>query len=358
MRMLAAGLALLLLAVGLAEYARRHPTAAADAALAGAAVTARPPDPLLATEAAPADQGAGDAAAWAGLLEVPAGPTPRGFTAVAQGRFAARQLRGGFGAVLFLADIPQASALVRAAGGEAARVVAARVGHVTALHLDGSTAFFAEGGTVLSTGARGGEPVTVRVRFARAVVTSLWAVGDTVYVTLRPAAQPEGSEEATGAVARVESDGQVSLVAGAQVSPRAVTADGTEVYWVAGASPAVWRAPRDGSFAAKVAGEAAGPLALDGDGLLFRGTDEALWRVPRAGGAPVAVAPPGVRDFLAVSGLVRFTTSAGVFEVTAGSAPRELLATPAAPLGLTVAGTSLYVLTAPQPGSAAVLLKE
>jgi hypothetical protein len=338
--MLAAGLVLLLLAVGLAEYARRHPLSHEAAVSAGAVST-----PLLDTEAAGTDDGAAPPGAWPGWLSSGGGAGPAGFVTVVQGPFSGRLLQGGFGAVLFVADAAGASALVRAAAGEGARLVAARKARVTALYLDGSAAFFAEGGVVLSTGARGDEPVVVRARFTRAVVTSLAAVGDTVYVTLRPKGAPEDSDEATGAVARIEHDGQVALVAGNQVSPRAVAADGKDVLWIAGAPPTLWRSPRGAAYASKVASDAAGPLALDGDGVLYRGAAGGLWRVPRAGGTSTEVVASSVQDFLALSGLTRFTTSGGVFEVTAGEAPRSLLATTSAPAGLALAGTSLYVLT-------------
>jgi hypothetical protein len=351
--MLAAGLVLLLLAVGLSEYSRRHPRARSeDAAPVAAAVTAA--SPLLEAEAPRADDGAGAPEAVAALLESKGGTAAPGFSPVVHGAFAARQLRSAFGAVLFLADVGGGSALVRAAAGEGARVVAARKARVDALYLDGSAAFFAQGGVVLSTGARGDEPVEVRVRFKRAVVTSLAAVGDTVYVALQPAGQSEASDEATGAVARVERDGQVALVAAKQVRPRALVADGKDVFWVAGRAPALWRSPRDGSYASQLAPDAEGPVAIDGDGLLYRGADGGLWRVPRAGGAPVVVAPPGVKDFVAMSGLVRFTTAAGLLEVTPGAEPRSLLATTAAPLGVALAGASLYVLTG-APGATALL---
>jgi hypothetical protein len=348
MRTLAAGLVLLILAIGLSEYARRHPRGPEEVA-AGAAA---PANPLLETLAPAPDDGAASPEAFGALLAT-GGTAAPGFVPVVHGAFAARRLVGGFGAVLFLVDAAGGTALVRAAVGEGGRVVAARKAKVGALHLDGSLAFFAQGSAVLSIGARGGEPVEVRARFKQARVSSLCAGGDTVFVTLRPVSDAD-ADGPTGAVARIERDGQVSLVAGQQTAPGAVACDAKDVFWVAGG--ALWRAPRDGSYASRVAGDAAGPLVLDGDALLFLGTDGGLRRVARAGGAPVAVAPAPVRDFVSVSGLVRYTTDQGLFEVTPGAEPRSLLAAEGGAQGVAVAGTSLYLL-AGTPGATSLLAR-
>lgn len=351
MRFLIAGLALVLLAIGLAEYDRRHPQKKNEGVEA-ATTPGKPALPakvqaLLETTSAPSDSPA-PAEPFAQLLTPPAqGTALEGFTSVVTGDFAARELRGGFGAALFVLDAHGGSAVVRAVLGESPKVIAARTARITTLQVDGSTAFFAEGGRVLSVSARGEEPPTVRVSFSSAVVTSLAPVGDTVYVALRPAAATDESSD--WVVARVDADGSVTLVSADQQRPRALVADGKDVFWVAGS--ALWRASADASFSSKVADDAEGPLALDGDGVVLRHQGE-LRRVGRAGGKAVALAKAEVSMLSASSELVRYLTPEGLFEVTAGAEPTKLLAAPGAPLGVALGGTSLYVLFSTGHGSA------
>ncbi len=344
MRFLLVGLALLALAVGLTEYDRRHPPAASDAPEHGPA--AKPELPasvktLLAT-ASPAPDVPGPAAL---VQEVqsklkPANAVVGGFTTVMTADLPARELRGGFGAVLFVVDLNGASAIVRAVAGESPKVVAARTGRVTAMQVDGSTVFFAEGGRVLSMSARGDEAPVVRVAFTGAKVTSLAPSGDTVFVTLMPVGpDPEG------VVAKVESGGTVSLIASEQLTPHAVVADGKDVFWLAGASSSLFRAPVDGSFTSRLVEGAEGPLALDGDALVV-GAGGELKRTSRAGGTPVVLAKGPVEAISASSGLVRYLANGGVYEVTAGAEPTELLKTNGTPTGVALGGTSLYVLVA------------
>jgi hypothetical protein len=351
MRFLIVGLVLVSLAIGLSEYARRHPASPAEAEASAAAAAARSRSPLLETEAPTAESPAA-IEPFAKLLEAPGEvPAQAGFEPVLRGPLSARALRGGFGAVLFVVDDKGSSAIVRAVAGEEAKVVTARTHRISAMEVDGSTVFFAEGGTVWSLSARGDEAPQVRVRFKRAVVTSLAPVGDTVFVTLMPSEGDVLSEKPVGAVVKVGSDGEVQLVAGEQARPSSVVADGKDVFWVSGAPGALWRAPVDGSFSSRVADEVEGPLALDADGVVLRATGGELRRMSRAPGAPVVLSREPPEAFIVSSGLVRFITRRALFEVVAGGEPKELLVPGGTPRGVAVAGTSLYVLVASENGS-------
>jgi hypothetical protein len=345
---LLAGLLLLALTVGLAEYDRRHPLPKEDEAKV--AVAAKPELPaLLKTTPVGVDAPASATLtqSFQALLSTE-GAAVGAFKPVVSGPFVGRDLRGGFGAVLFLVDAKGSSALVRAVAGEGAKVICARSTRVNTLQVDGSTAFFAEGGKVLSVSARGDEAPVVRVDFVGGVVTSLAAVGDTVFVAVMPKDQPL-SDNAVGALARVDGDGSVTLIAADQARPRDLVADGKGVFWVAGSPGSLWRAPFDGSFTSKVS-DGQGPLALDGDFLVVVAAGE-LRRQPRAGGAPVVLAKTEVDSLAASSGLVRYTAHDSLFEVSAGSEPLEVVKFSGPPRGVALGGTSLYALVAGGEGS-------
>jgi hypothetical protein len=113
----------------------------------------------------------------------------------------------------------------------------------------------------------------------------------------------------------------------------------------------MWRASADASFSSKVAEGAEAPLALDGDGVVLR-QDGELHHVGRAGGRATVLATAEADAVCASSGLVRYTTRDGLFEVTAGNEPTQLLKTPGSPLGVALGGTSLYVLFKTERGAA------
>ena len=354
MRFLVAGLVLVSLAIGLSEYSRRHPTGQVEAP-SPAAAPARPP--LLDTDAAPAENAA-PIEPFEQRLAAPGDVTPQsGFVPVVRGDFAARALRGGFSAVLFVVDDKGSSAIVRAVAGEGAKVVAARPRRVDVMQVDGSTVFFAEGGTVLSTTARGDEAPQVRVHFKRAVVTSLAPVGDTVFLTLMPTDVDPLTEKPVGAVVKVGSDGQPQLVAAEQVHPSDVAADGKDVFWVSGAPSSLWRAPVDGAFSSQLAADAMGPLALDSDGVVFRSTGGELRRTGRSAGAPTVLANETPESFIVSSGLVRFITRRALFEVVAGGKATELFAPAGTPRGVAQAGTTLYLLVDSGSGTTTLYAK-
>lgn len=370
MRFLAIGAALVVLAIALTEYTRRHPRSEEDKAQGtSAADTKGPKKPALPAKVKalletiePGADTPGSPEAFTGLFATPDLKPINGFAPITGGAFASRELRGGFGWAVFVVDHDRRSAIVRAAPGEPVKVLAARTARVASLWVDGSSVFFAEGGGVFSLSARGDEPVRVRARFANAVITSLAAVGDSVLVTLMPKDADPLETDAVGAVAKVDSDGSVTLIASEQTRPRDVTTDGKEAFWVSGYPSGLWRAALDGSFASRIAERADGPIAIDGDALVFRNPQSPspeIRRMGRAGGNATTLASTDAEWLVVSTGLVRYTTPGvgqRLYEVTAGAQPTELLALPGGAKGLALGGTTLFVLISGD-GSTTLLAK-
>lgn len=368
MRFLIAGLVCLLVGIGLTEYQRRNPTktetAEAETTTDGKKKPKLPKAVAALLETAePGTDTPGTAPELAALLSVPEGAPVNGFKPVAGGAFTARLLEGGFGAALFVIDAGGKSGLVRASAGEAPKLLFSREGPITALSVDGSTVFFAEGGVLGSTHARGGEPVTVRARFKNATVTSIASSGDTVVVTLMPRDADPMSTDAIGAVAAVSSAGEVTLIAQEQVRPRAARTDGKDAFWIAGYPSGLWRGALDGAFSSQLSDKADEPVALDRDGVYFKaalGTGPELRRVGRAGGNQLTITAADVSHLVASSGLVRFTTGGEapkLMEVIQGAEPTELVSLTGSPRGLALGGTTLFVLTGLDDGRNVLLAK-
>lgn len=372
MRFLLAGLACLALGIGLTEYNRRHAsktdttsTEPADPTSPGAKKKPKYPRAvaaLLETDTAGTDTPTASPE-LAALLSVPAGSAGGGFAPIAGGGFSTRELRGGFGAALFVMEVNGKSGLVRASPGDQPKLLFSRNGTIGALAVDGSTVFFSDGGLVASTHARGGEPVVVRARFKNAVVTSLASSGDLVVVTLMPAGVDPLSTDAVGAVAAISSEGEVTLIAQEQVRPRAAHTDGKDAFWIGGFPSGLYRGALDGAFSSQLSDKAEEPIALDGDGVFFRspqGTGPELRRVGRAGGNMQTLATADVGFLVASSGLVRFATigaGAKLMEVTAGAEPTEVMPIAGSPRGLALGGTTLFLLTTSDDGKSVLLAK-
>ena len=369
MRFLLAGLACLALGIGLTEYMRRHPAPTSTSTPEPETLPSGKKKPsypkavatLLETEAAGTDAPTASPE-LAELLSVPQGAAVAGFSPIAGGTFIARELKGGFGAALFVIDAKGKSGLVRAGQGEAPKLLFSR-DSIGALAVDGSTVFFSEGGMVGSTHARGGEPVAVRARFKNAVATSLASSGDLVVVTLMPKDVDPLSTDPVGAVAAIGSDGEVTLIAQEQVRPRAASTDGKDAFWIAGFPSGLWRGGLDGAFSSQLSDKAEDPIALDGDGVFFRsplGTGAELRRVGRAGGNMQTLATADVGFLVASSGLVRFATrGAGpkMMEVTSGAEPTEVMSIAGSARGLALGGTTLFLLTGGDDGKSLLLAK-
>ena len=370
MRSLLAGLLCLLVGIGLTEYNRRNPaktddkTTEPDVTPTGKKKPNYPKAVAALLETAPAGTDTPTAPPEvAALLSVPEGQPVSGFAPIAGGTFSARELRGGFGAALFVMDANGKSGLVRASQGEQPKLIFARNAPIGALAVDGSTVFFSEGGLVGSTHARGGEPVTVRARFKNATVTSLASSGDLVVVTLMPSGVDPLSTDSVGAVAAISAEGEVTLIAQEQVRPRAALTDGKDAFWIAGFPSSLMRGALDGSFSSQLSDKAEEPIALDGDGVFFRspqGTGPELRRVGRAGGNMQTLAAADLGYLVASSGLVRFVTRGAepkLMEVTSGAQPTEVMTLAGSPRGLALGGTTLFVLTAPDESRSVLIAK-
>lgn len=371
MRFLIAGLVCLALAIGLTEYTRRHPTtktepdATTEQGEAGGPKKPKLPKAVATlielgeagTEALETD------AALAAVLEAPKAAPLSGFAPLTEGAFSVRGLAGGFGAALFVLDAGGKSGVVRVASGEPAKLLLSRKGSISALAVDGSTVFFAEGGLVASTHARGGEGLTVRARFKNATVTSLAASGDTLVLTLMPRDADPASSEAVGAVVALSSQNEVTVIAQDQVRPRAAQTDGKDAWWVSGFPSALWRGGVDGAFSSQLTERADEPVALDRDALYFRaplGAGPELKRIGRAGGNLQSVITADVGFVIAASGVVRLATlgaGAGLLEISGTTEATKLLALPGTARGLALGGTTLFFATQADDGRTTVWAK-
>lgn len=367
MRFLVAGLVLIAIGIGLTEYSRRTGKGAAaevakpdDAASPGEPSKPKLPAKvaaLLAVAPAPADDVLGAADEATQLLSTLKADAPPigGFSPLLSGAFTARQVRAGFGYAVVAVDVGAGSALVRVEPGTPPKLVYALKRRLTALTLDASALFFADGARVFTASARGGEAPQARIAFREAVVTALAASGDDVVAAVMPKDQVD-SDAAVGAVVRIDAQGDVTLLAADQARPRDVRTDGKEAFWVASG---LWRAALDGSFSSRIAEGADGPLALDGEALVAAVGDE-VQRLSRAGGKPQVLAPAKAAALVASSGLVRYATDeaqARLFEVTAGAEP-TLSATLAGPVSaMALGGTTLFVVSTDASGAAVLLAK-
>jgi hypothetical protein len=372
MRFLIAGLVLLAIGISITEYTRRNPPKK-DGDSTPTAETPADPGPkkpkwpaAVATLLELDEKGSEPSSAspeLAALLSVPTDAPLSGFAPAAGGAFSARHLSGGFGAALFVIDAQGKSGVVRAAAGEAPKLLFSRDTPVTALDVDGSTLFFASGGLVAETLARGGEGLTVRARFKNATVTSLAAAGDVLLLTVMPKSADPMSGDAVGAVVALTGSGELSLVASEVVRPRGAQTDGKDAWWIAGEKGALWRGALDGAFSTQLADTAEEPLVLDGDTLYFKaplGTGVELNRVGRAGGNQQALITAEVAHLTATSGLIRFTTTGaggGLLELTSGSEATKVLELPASSRGVTVGGTTLFLLTQGDDGRSVLWAK-
>lgn len=371
MRFLIAGLVCLAIGIGLTEYNRRHPSTKVDSTESadlspgdGPKKAALPKEvaKLVELDAAGTEALVADAA-LAAALQAPTAAALSGFASLTEGTFTAHDLQGGFGAALFVIDGDGLSGLVRVATGEPAKLLLSRKGPITALAVDGSTVFFAEGGLVASTHARGGEGLTVRARFKHATVTSLAASGDTLVLTLMPRDADPRSTDAVGAVVSLSSQNEVTVISQEQVRPRAAQTDGKDAWWISGYPSALWRGALDGAFSSQLSDKAEEPLVLDREALYFRaplGSGPELKRIARGGGNLQSVITADVGFVVASSGLVRVATlgaGAGLLEVSGTTEATKLLALPGAARGLALGGTNLFLITQGDDGRTTVWAK-
>lgn len=361
MRFLAVGAVLLLIGLGLTEYTRRSASHPADEATTEAtpekkapklpekvAKLLEPAAPDLNEPLAPPEA---TVERLAGLQTN--APAIGGLTPLLAGDFTVRQLRAGFGYAVAAIDVGSGSALVRLEPGTPAKPLVTRGRRITALTLDASTLFFAEGGAVFTVSSRG-DGLLPRVHFPNGVVTALAASGDDLLLAVVPAGD-EGADQAS-AVVRVDAAGELTLLASDQTRPRGLVTDGKEAFWIA---DGLWRAALDGSFSSRIAEGVDGPLALDGDALVVGAASE-VRRMSRAGGKAQVLAPMKAAALVTSSGLVRFATDespARLFEVTAGAEP-SLTTTLAGPVSaMALGGTTLFAVSKDAAGATVLLAK-
>lgn len=361
MRFLVAGAILLAIGLSLTEYTRRSATSSPTSA-------EEPDEPapkksqlapklakLLELASNPSDEPATppDAAlALLDTLKTDAAPIG-GLTPVLSGAFTVRQLRAGFGYAIAAVDVGEGSALLRVEPGTPTKVLVTRAHRITALTLDASTLFFAEGGRVSTLSARG-DGLATRAVFPNATVTSLAAFGDDLLLTVTPVGQESASGE--GVVVRLDVAGELTVLASDQTHPRSVITDGKEAFWLA---DGLWRAALDGAFASRISDDATGPLALDGDALVVGAKDE-VRRLSRAGGKAQVLAPFTASALVTSSGLTRIATdepAARLFDVTAGAEP-SLTTTLEGPVSaLALGGTTLFAVSKDAAGATVLLAK-
>ncbi|MCU0697687.1 MAG: hypothetical protein MUC96_14265 [Myxococcaceae bacterium] len=363
MRFLVTGLVLILVGIGVTEYVRRHPSEASKAAKSGAKKVANAPvapptmKALIETAAPPADS-AGDAQAFAPTVEAlvaSGGDAVAGFSPVLRGQVKARELKpAGDGAVLVL-EKNGSSALVKVPASGAPVVLTVRTTNVATVIVDGEQVVWAEGGQVKSLPLAGGE-VKTHVSFTRALVTSLAARGSKLVVSLVPKDGDPFSSEPNGAVAFVDGD-DVTLIATEQIRPREVLFDGKdEAFFVAGYPSGLTRAALDGSFTARIAERADGPVALEPDGITWRypqASAPELKRGARAGGAVKSIARVDAEWLAVHQGTARYTTTGiapRLYEGKPDAEPTELASIKGVVKGLAWNGTKTWLLTADDDG--------
>jgi hypothetical protein len=344
MRLIIVGAALLVLSISLTEYVTRtrapkEPSVARAATQKGQTPKAPKIDDataaLLATSAdteVPRQNPAIDVAP--GLAGTDG---PNGFKAVLTTTAELRNLTGGFGWAVFLADIGSQTALVRVADGEKPHTIALWPEHISSLVVDGSSLFFSTTDTIYSRPARGNEAVSVRVRFSSANILAFTVAGEGVVVALK-AKNGEGQ----CIIARVDGAGVTTVLESAADTVDVLLSDGKEAFWLSHGD--LFHAALDGEFSARLAEHLIGPLLLDGNHLVAN-TRDGLMRFEREGGGGKKLSAAQSLVFSSSSGVLRYAQDKVLFEPDANNTP-IVKAEFAAPIsGIALGGTSLFVMT-------------
>lgn len=370
MRFLVAGLVLIAVGIGVSEWTRRHPsekktekgaTKVKNAPLAPptmkglVATVASAPD-----EAGPLEPLASELTA----LATTTGDAVTGFTPVMRGQVKVRELRAFGHTAYMVVEKSGSTAIVRWPATGAPAVLTVRTKPVSTLWFDASTErlVWGESGMVKSISANGGEVKTL-ISFERALVTSVAAHGDRAVASLVPRDGDPFSAEPNGAVVAIE-DGEAKLIALEQIRPREVLFDGKdEAFFVAGYPSGLTRAALDGSFTARIADRADGPVALEADGITYRfpqSSGPELRRGARAGGAVKTLAHVDVEWLAMRDGVARYTTTGiapRLYEAKADTETAELAAIKGAVKGLAWAGEKTWLLTMDDAGLVTLQVK-
>ncbi len=363
MRFLVAGLVLMALGIGSAEYSRRH----REPSKAGSTAAKKPAGPVvpaaantvLASEKATGLALPDAAPLQAALGETTVAATPAGKLGPAlTAKWVVRELRAGPDFAGAAVDVGGLRGVLRLVPGQAPRVLGATKAPVSALCVDGQTTTWAADGVVWRAQ---GEQTTALVRFPNAVVTGLAHHGDVLLAALQPKDADPFAADANGAVVRVAADGTVTAVATEQVRPRDLLTDGQEAFWVGGYPAGLVRAALDGSFSARISERADGPLSFGGEGLVFRfplQSGSELRRLGKAGGNGRTLATVDT-DFAAAQGpRTQYTTSGmlpHLFERTGEDAAVDLLAIKGTVKALSASESTLVLAVMQEDGSTQVL---
>ncbi len=371
MRFLVVGLVLIAVGIGVTEWNRRHPSEKKEGKDAAKKVKNAPVAPptmqgLIAT-VTPEPDSAGSSDTFTTDLTTmltTSGEAVPGFAPVLRGVVKARELRATSEGVVLLLEKGGSAAVVRWPSGGTPTVLSVRTKPVSTLWVDGAgkRIVWGEAGMVKSIGLEGGEVKTL-VAFERALVTSVAASGDRVVASLVPRDGDPFSAEPNGAVVSIEKS-EPKLIAVEQVRPREVLYDGKdEAFFVAGYPSGLTRAALDGSFTARIADRADGPVALEADGLVYRfpqSSSPELRRGARAGGAVKTLARVDVEWLAVRNGVVRYTTTGiapRLYETKVDSEETELAAMKGAVKGLAWAGDKTWLLTVDDAGLTTLQVK-
>jgi hypothetical protein len=205
--------------------------------------------------------------------------------------------------------------------------------------------------------------VKTQVAFARALVTSVASHGNVIVATLVPRDGDPFSSDPNGAVVSID-DGEVKLIATEQIRPREALYDGKdEAFFVAGYPSGLTRAALDGSFTARIAERADGPVFLEPDGITYRfpqASAPELKRGSRAGGAVKTLARVDAEWLAVRDGVARYTTTGmlpRLYEARVDQEPVELAAIKGVVKGLAWAGDATWLLAADDEGVTTLQVK-
>lgn len=369
MRFLVAGLVLIAVGIGLTEWNRRHPSEKKEGKDAAKKVKNAPVAPptmqgLMAT-VTPEPDSAGSSETFTTDLTAmltTSGEAVPGFAPVLRGVVKARELRATSEGVVLLLEKNGSTALVRWPAGGTPTVLTVRTKSVSTVWVDGNRIVWGEAGMVKRIGLEGGEVKTL-IAFERALVTSVAASGDRVVASLVPRDGDPFSAEPNGAVVSIDGS-EPKLIAVEQVRPREVLYDGKdEAFFVAGYPSGLTRAALDGSFTARIADRADGPVALEPDGIVYRfpqSSSPELRRGARAGGAVKTLAHVDVEWLAVHDGVVRYTTTGiapRLYETKVDAEETELAAIKGAVKGVAWAGDKTWLLTVDDAGMTTLQVK-
>jgi hypothetical protein len=275
-----------------------------------------------------------------------------------------KHVRAGFNETVLLLESKRQFALVGFRGSEPPVVYVKSDQAITASAINAGTLYFSEGPTIYRVNSTAPGVVTPVIQFKSATVSELSASDKVLIATVTPVNADPFATEATSAVVRVdEANRKASLVAGEQIRPHDIVNDDREVFWISGYPAALNRAPIDGSFSARIAERADGPLSLRGEDIVFRypeGAVPEIRSIPRTGGNTATLAQ-GDAEWVAVSDAGLFYATAGLkpeiyFAPSVGK-PQRLASLSGAVKGLAATGSTVGIAYADEAGLFHLLYK-